>query len=79
MFNMEKPYRNKIIIIICDWLSVVLWCDDSRVENVWPLLMLITIHSQHIFLCFDARHKLRIRGLFVCWLVGWLLNVPATD
>ena len=34
--------------LVSDWLSVVLWCDDSKPTKPGPQLMCITSHSQRI-------------------------------
>ena len=40
--------------LVSVWLSVVLWCDDSKAKRPEPKLMRVTDHVQHIIiLCFD--------------------------
>ena len=34
---------------VSDWLSVVLWCDDSKPKGPWPELMPVTIHPQRLY------------------------------
>ena len=52
--------------LVSDWLSMVLWCDDSnesKPKRPGPQSVCITNHSLHIFfLCFDVFHELHTRG-----------------